>query len=238
MLTFGSLFAGIGGFDLGLERAGLRCEWQVKINPFCRRVLAKHWPEVRRHDDVRTFPPEGTEGCGVDLICGGPPCQRTSVAAAIQGVRTGETLWPLMCEVVRLVRPAWVLVEQPSGNGVWEQAVADGLAGAGYQSARLQLSARRSGAPHRRRRVLVVAHALRERCDAVARLAGSPAAPEQPWPAPPRGAWRSPGSGNRRVDDGVSGWVDRLRAIGNAVVPQEIERIGRAVVAVSELTAA
>ena len=56
-MTFGSLFAGIGGMDLGLERAGMTCEWQVEIDPYARRVLAKHWPSVRRWDDVRTFPP-------------------------------------------------------------------------------------------------------------------------------------------------------------------------------------
>lgn len=73
-MTFGSLFAGIGGFDLGFERAGLQCKWQVEINEFCRKVLAKHWPDVRRHDDVRTFPPAGDEW-RVDVICGGFPCQ-------------------------------------------------------------------------------------------------------------------------------------------------------------------
>lgn len=73
MLTFGSLFAGIGGFDLGLERAGLRCVWQVEISPRCRRVLEKHWPDVRRWGDVKTFPPPGDWSC--DVICGGFPCQ-------------------------------------------------------------------------------------------------------------------------------------------------------------------
>ncbi len=74
-LTFGSLFAGIGGFDLGFERAGMVCKWQVEIDDYCRQVLAKHWPEVRRHDDVRTFPPRPKGPWSVDLICGGFPCQ-------------------------------------------------------------------------------------------------------------------------------------------------------------------
>jgi hypothetical protein len=76
--------------------------------------------------------------------------------------------------------------------------------------------------------VFFVAHALRERCEAVARLAGSPETPAEPWPAPPRGTWRTPGAGDRGVDDGFSAWVDRLRVLGNAVVPQVGERIGRA----------
>lgn len=68
-LTFGSLFAGIGGFDLGFERAGMECKWQVEIDPFCQKVLSKHWPDVRRHDDVRTFPPDGV--WNVDVIWAG-----------------------------------------------------------------------------------------------------------------------------------------------------------------------
>src|SRR3954465_6925164 len=74
-LTFGSLFAGIGGIDLGLERAGFRCAWQVEIDPHARRVLAKHWPGVRRWEDVRPFPPEPADDWRCHLIAGGFPCQ-------------------------------------------------------------------------------------------------------------------------------------------------------------------
>ncbi len=69
-LTFGSLFAGIGGFDLGFTRAGLKCNWQVEINDFCLRVLEKHWPGVYRYRDVKTFPPMGTYNWRVDVVCG------------------------------------------------------------------------------------------------------------------------------------------------------------------------
>jgi DNA (cytosine-5)-methyltransferase 1 len=72
-MTFGELFAGIGGFSLGLERAGMTCKWQVEIDPYATAVLKKHWPEVPKHEDVRTFPPQGDHS--VDLICGGFPCQ-------------------------------------------------------------------------------------------------------------------------------------------------------------------
>ena len=77
-LTFGSLFAGIGGFDLGFERAGMVCKWQVEIDDYANRVLRKHWPNVRKHDDVRTWPQPDTEP--VDVICGGFPCQDISNA--------------------------------------------------------------------------------------------------------------------------------------------------------------
>jgi DNA (cytosine-5)-methyltransferase 1 len=98
-VTFGSLFAGIGGFDLGLERAGMTCKWQVEIDPFCRAVLAKHWPDVRRYEDVRTV---GAELEAVDVLCGGFPCQDISsnnqYKTGIDGEKSG-----LFREVVRLV---------------------------------------------------------------------------------------------------------------------------------------
>lgn len=91
-MTFGSLFAGFGGFDLGFERAGLRCVWQVENNEYCRRVLAKHWPGLRRPHDVRDFPPD--DDWYADVICGGFPCQDISIAnpagAGFDGERRGE----------------------------------------------------------------------------------------------------------------------------------------------------
>jgi hypothetical protein len=95
-LTFGSLFAGIGGFDLGLERAGMECRWQVEIDPFCRKVLEKHWPGVPKYGDIREI--KGPELERVDLICGGFPCQDISkvnrCATGIEGERTGPTNAP------------------------------------------------------------------------------------------------------------------------------------------------
>lgn len=73
MMTFGSLFAGIGGMDLGLERAGMVCKWQVEIDDYASKVLAKHWPDVSRFRDVRDVGRHNL--AAVDLICGGFPCQ-------------------------------------------------------------------------------------------------------------------------------------------------------------------
>ena len=113
-ITFGSLFAGIGGIDLGFERAGMQCKWQVEIDEYARKVLAKHWPKVRRHDDVRTWPQPDSER--VDVITGGFPCQDVSAAGkriGIKGERSG--LWFEMLRVVRELRPQIVVVENVTG---------------------------------------------------------------------------------------------------------------------------
>jgi DNA (cytosine-5)-methyltransferase 1 len=109
-ITFGSLFAGIGGFDLGFERAGMSCKWQVEIDDYANRVLAKHWPDVARHRDIRSV--GGHNLSPVDIICGGFPCQDISYAgrgAGLDGERSG-----LFFEAVRLVcelRPRVVVLE-------------------------------------------------------------------------------------------------------------------------------
>jgi len=114
-LTHGSLFSGIGGLDLGFERAGIETIWQVEIEPYARRVLEKHWPKVRRHDDIRTFPPDGSWPTP-DIISGGFPCQDLSVAGKGAGIHAGRSgLWWEMLRVIRLMGPRIVLVENVPG---------------------------------------------------------------------------------------------------------------------------
>jgi DNA (cytosine-5)-methyltransferase 1 len=169
-LTFGSLFAGIGGFDLGLERAGMRCEWQVEIDPYARAVLAKHWPDVRRHEDVRTFPPQEGEW-GVDVICGGFPCQDISVAgkgAGLAGARSG--LWYEYARIIGELRPRYVIVENVAallarGMGT----VLGDLSTLGYDAEWHVIPASAVGAPHRRERVWIVAHAVSSRAGSESR---------------------------------------------------------------------
>jgi DNA (cytosine-5)-methyltransferase 1 len=109
------LFSGIGAFSLGLERAGMKTISFCEIDPFCRRVLAKHWPEVPCHNDVRELSAQHltAAGCGdIDLICGGFPCQDISVAgrgAGITGERSG--LWREFSRLIGEVGPRYVIVE-------------------------------------------------------------------------------------------------------------------------------
>jgi DNA (cytosine-5)-methyltransferase 1 len=159
MLTFGELFAGIGGFSLGLERAGMKCKWQVEIEPYARAVLKKHWPEVPKHDDVRTFPPQGDYS--VDLICGGFPCQDISLAgkgAGLAGERSG--LWYEFARIIGDIRPRYVVVENVAAlatRGL--DAVLGTLSTLGYDAEWHVIPASAVGAPHRRERVWIVAYA-------------------------------------------------------------------------------
>src|SRR4051812_1350475 len=111
--TFGSLFAGIGGIDLGLERAGWRGRWQVEYEPFCQRVLAKHWPDVTRYGDIHVVDWSRVEP--VDLIAGGFPCQPWSSAGSRRGLDDDRWLWPEFERAVRHLRPRYVLVENVPG---------------------------------------------------------------------------------------------------------------------------
>ena len=157
MPTFGSLFAGIGGIDLGLERAGFECRWQVEIDPFCRQVLAKHWPSVHRHDDVRTAGAACLEK--VDVICGGFPCQDISHAGkreGIGGARSG--LWKEYARIVGEIQPKAILIENVAalrGRGL--NVVLTDLAALGYSAEWDCIPAAAVGAPHRRDRIFIIA---------------------------------------------------------------------------------
>ena len=292
MLTFGELFAGIGGFSLGLERAGMTCKWQVEIDPYATAVLKKHWPEVPKHDDVRTFPPQGDYS--VDLICGGFPCQDISVAgkgAGLAGARSG--LWYEFARIIGVIRPRYVLVENVSAlltRGM--DAVLGTLSTLGYDAEWHVIPAAAVGALHRRERIWIVAHAIGKRdavrgdcppckegvagrdcnagggeCDCAAGRAGEAGEgacdvsdaygmrpshrwthermgrQQRPKEAGSNGCQRSPdATGGQwatepdvgRVAHGVPSRVDRLRCLGNAVVPQVVEIIGRAIIAHEE----
>ena len=266
-MTFGSLFSGIGGLDLGLERSGMTCKFQVEIDPFCRRVLAKHWPDVPKHDDVKTFPPTKPEDYSVDLICGGFPCQNLSFAgkgAGLEGERSG--LWYEYARVIREIRPRFVLVEnvaallngsdeveQPNDACVcrrpyrrrlvcpacgrsmgdeptqfvrrpWMGTVLGTLASLGYDAEWLCLPAAAVGAPHIRDRVFLVADRNNE---------GKPilSVDGEKWDwvqvGHSREKWLLQEPEMGRVAHGVPAGIHRLRGLGNAVVPQLAELIGR-----------
>ena len=157
-MNVGSLFSGIGGFDLGLERAGMRVVWQCEADEFCRRVLARHWPGVPCYPDVAEL--SGADVAPVDVLCGGFPCQDISLAgrgAGIDGARSG--LWGEYARLIRELRPRYVVVENVSAllaRG-FERVLGD-LAACGYDAEWDCLPASAFGAPHRRDRVWLVAY--------------------------------------------------------------------------------
>src|SRR3990172_6879308 len=160
--TVGSLFAGIGGFDLGFERAGFRILFNCEIDKHARAVLARHWPEVPCYDDVREL--QGADLPRVDVLCGGFPCQDISVAgkrAGLAGERSG--LWFEFARLVGELHPEWVVVENVPGlrssNGGNDLAtILRGLAELGYMGSWWSPDAQHFGLAQRRERVFIVGH--------------------------------------------------------------------------------
>jgi DNA (cytosine-5)-methyltransferase 1 len=225
-----SLFAGIGGFDLGLERTGgFRTVAFCEIDPFCQRVLAKHWPSVPCYDDVRTLTGErlASDGIEVDCIVGGFPCQDLSRAGkrhGLAGERSG--LWSEFARLIGDLRPRYILVENVPELLVRGMGrVLGDLAAIGYDAEWEGIPAAAVGAPQLRARQWILAYpaGLGDRLEASALQAGRDHPRLCHW-------WdREPDVG--RVDDGPTAQVDRLRSLGNAVVPQIPEMIGRAILA-------
>jgi DNA (cytosine-5)-methyltransferase 1 len=241
-LTFGSLFAGIGGFDLGFERAGMVCKWQVEIDDYATRVLAKHWPDAKRWPDVRTWPQPDTEW--VDVICGGFPCQDISNAgkqAGIEGERSG--LWSEIVRTAREIRPRFIVVENVGALLVrgFDKVLGD-LAACGFDAEWECFPASAFGAYHNRDRVFIVAHCTgtsswifqksrsmwesqlqHRRLDAHFACQGRMERNDR-FEDEPRLA---------RMVDGVSGRMDidrRNKGCGNAVDPRVAEWIGKRIV--------
>lgn len=231
-MRIGSLFSGIGLLERGLEMSGLgQVTFQVEIDPFCQRVLAKHWPNVPRFDDVRmankaTLPP-------ADVICGGFPCTDLSHVArgvarnGLAGEQSG--LWYEMLRIIGELGPRVVVIENVANAWRdWLPVVRSDLHGLGYSSVPVRLRAADVGAPHGRARVFVVAypHSDRERYSAfhaeARRFTEAVCA---------RGHWRSGPAKALGMDDDGRGGMDmaRRRSLGNAVVPQCAEVIGMSI---------
>ncbi|TAJ99771.1 DNA (cytosine-5-)-methyltransferase [bacterium] len=156
-MTFGSLFAGIGGIDLGLERAGLECRWQIETDPFCRSILEKHWPGVPKYGDITTI--DAAELEPVDLIAGGYPCQPFSQAGKRAGESDHRHLWPHFQRILCILRPRFALLENVPGHlSLGFGGVLGDLAGLGYDAEWTCLRASDFGASHLRKRVFVVAY--------------------------------------------------------------------------------
>lgn len=266
-LKVGSLFSGIGGFDLGLERAGMTVKWQVEIDEFCNRVLAKHWPDVKRYRDIKTIGGEELEP--VDVVCGGFPCQPFSAAGKRRSKQDDRYLWPEMLRVISAVRPTWVIAENVAGiiSLALDDVLAD-MENAGYSCQSFIIPACAVNAPHRRDRVWIVAHRNSERqlqqegtqqeqrrrtLDGSKQISADTDCEHSKKPE----RWNQLGQARRekpsgwsldeslwqetwiqaatricRVDDGLPRRLDRakrLKALGNAVVPQIVEIIGKAI---------
>jgi DNA (cytosine-5)-methyltransferase 1 len=243
-----SLFSGIGGIELGLERAGMTTVGQVEINEFCRRVLAHHWPEVPRHDDVRTANTwwDSEPRPPVHVVAGGFPCQPFSLAGKLLGITDERWMWPAMADVVRHVRPDYVFVENVGDlvrdSDAFGWLLGD-LADLGFDAEWRVLSAPQLGAPQAaRERVYLVAHS--QGLNGVARdrvveggerrsplaaggLSGLPVAARERVAR----EWLEAEPRVDRLADGIPHQVDRLAAYGNAVIPAAAERIGRLIVA-------
>ena len=223
-----SLFSGIGGLELGLERAGFELVGQVERDPFCLRVLAHHWPDVPRWGDIQEL--DLGELPRADLVCGGFPCQPVSQIGKRKGREDERWLWPDFYRVLRALRPSYVLVENTAGllaRGMGE--VLGDLAALGYDAEWQVLPAGAFGARHKRDRTFLVAYPSGERLEA---RDGAPTEGrrEQVFRAPPpiEGVvrWNVTEPAVLESVDGVPDRVARCRAAGNAVVPAVAEWIG------------
>ena len=270
MLTVGSLFSGIGGLDLGLERAGMKVIWQSEIDKYANRVLAKHWPEVPNHGNIKEIDWGRVER--PDVICGGYPCQPFSQAGIRKGTDDPRHLWPWVRDAIGALRPRYAILENVRGHlTLGGTTVIGELAEIGYDAEWRVVSAAGLGAPHRRDRIIIVAYPHGRRSQVplereqsskqlfgshgpkwqIGNLANAPSSASRDTQShdlctvygqasklreqnrncrPDNDRWETePDVG--RVAYGVPNRVDRLRGLGNAVVPQVAEYIGRLVMA-------
>jgi DNA (cytosine-5)-methyltransferase 1 len=164
MLTVGSLFSGIGGLDLGLERAGMQVIWQSEIDPYACKVLAKHWKDVPNHGNIKEI--DWRDVVRPDVICGGYPCQPFSTAGKRNGTEDPRHLWPWVREAISILRPRYAILENVRGHvSLGLDIVLREMASIGYDAEWQIVSANSVGAPHLRERIIIVAYPVRQLAD-------------------------------------------------------------------------
>lgn len=240
MLKVVDLFSGIGGFSLGLEQTeGFETIAFVEINPFCRKILRKHWPSVPIAEDITKV---SFQGIQADIVCGGFPCQDVSNAsstqASILGSRSG--LWFEFYRAITEIKPQWVIIENVENlRNKGLSIILQQLAEIGYDAEWRVIPAYAVGLPHQRERLWIIAYNISNRVEG-----------NSPFPLQGLSglAWKS---SSGRFEDfyqrsnllpsrlcrsihGLPNGVDRLRAIGNAVVPLIPYIIGKAILAFRE----
>lgn len=257
MLNALELFAGIGGIALAEEIAGIRVAGLCEYAEFPRKVLRKHWPDVPLYKDVTKLDIEeirrsGTDPGTVDLISGGFPCQPFSSAGKRRGTKDDRDLWPEMFRIIKEIRPTWVVGENVAGFTHMElDRTLANLESIEYQATAFVLPAEAVGALHSRQRTFIVAHAPSERFASMAvyekvrrgvidRQGDGFKAWHQTWAEQEHILTRGRRiisdrvSGVSRNDDGISEGLDRLKAVGNAVMPLQILPIFQTIVEVEE----
>jgi DNA (cytosine-5)-methyltransferase 1 len=241
VLTMLDLFSGIGGFSLAASwTGGIKTVMFCENEPYCQKVLKKHWPDIPIHDDIRTL--RGEDVGTVDIVCGGFPCQPFSCAGKRRGKEDDRYLWPEMFRVIQETKPTWVVGENVAGliYLALEDCFID-LEGAGYEVQPFIIPACGVGAPHRRDRVWIIANTqsntmekqkmvgqrdhLRQIQKQSGRMGGAQ------W-----SAWTDNQPPMVGMDDGVPDWVDRSKALGNAIVPQVVYPVFQAIVDIEEGT--
>jgi DNA (cytosine-5)-methyltransferase 1 len=238
-MKHGSLFTGIGGFDLAAQWMGWENVFQVEWDGFCQKVLAKNFPNVKRYGDIKEF--DGTKYRGlIDIISGGFPCQPYSLAGKRKGKADDRHLWPEMLRIIGEVQPGWVVGENVSGIINWSgglvfHEVQTDLEAKGYEIFPVILPAISVNAPHKRERIWFIAYSKSRRLET---------SNEQ---------YREINKNNRTISssfntdittgrlfrsrnykqirrgNGVSNWMDRLKGLGNAIVPQVAFQIFKAI---------
>lgn len=237
-MTFLDLCAGIGGFSLGLEWAGMTCKGQVEIDDYCTRVLQKHWPHVQKWGDLKEIDPDTLPT--VDLIAGGPPCQPSSNAGKRKGPEDTRWLWGEFIEIIAEKLPTWLLLENPTGfNSVGLKQVLSVLESKGFFAGCPIIPSCSVGASHKRDRTWIIAYRTSQGLPLrheQGKFGATPARVE-PWRKFERihaaALWgeREIEPGMVRTLDGVPHRVDRIRGLGNAADPRVVCRIGRAIMA-------